>query len=70
MTRVNECFVYMPLVLSNHAPKQKNIEGQHHSLLVKGLVLIDLVFPEARGTRIFNTTLDSGKVHMMSPEGL
>lgn len=70
MTRVNECFAYVLLILSNHAPKRKNIEGQHHSLLAKDLGFIDLVLPEARGTRILNTTLGTGKVHMMSPEGL
>lgn len=70
MTRVNEFFAYMPLILSNHAPKRKNIEGQHHSLLAKDLVLTDLVLPEARRTRILNTTLGTGKAHMMSPEGL
>ena len=61
---------YMSLILSNHAPKRKNIEGQHHSLLEEDLVLIDLVLSEARGTTILNTTLGTGKVHMMSPEGL
>lgn len=60
----------MPLILSNHAPKRKTTEGQHRFLLAKDLVLIDLVLPEARGTRILNTTLDTGKVHMMSPKGL
>jgi len=70
MTGVNEHFAYLPLILSNHAPKSKNIEGQRHSLLAKDLVLIDLVLPEARGTRVFKTTLGTGTVHTISPESL
>lgn len=56
----------MPLFLT----KRKYIEGQHHSLLAKDLVLIGLVLPEAKGTKILKTTLGTGKVHRMSPEGL
>lgn len=50
--------------------KRKNTEGQHHFLLGKYLVLIGLVLPEAKGTKILKTILGTGKVHRMSPEGL
>lgn len=50
--------------------KRENTEGQHHSLLAKDLALISLVLPEAKGTKILKTTLGTGKVHRMSPEGL
>lgn len=56
----------MPLILSNHAPKRQNIEGQHHSLLAKDQVLTDSVLPKAIGTRILQITLGSVKDHVMT----
>lgn len=46
------------------------MEGKHHSLFAKDLVLIGLVLPEAKGTKILKTVLGTGKVHRMSPEDL